>query len=247
MIKFFRKIRQNFLNDGKIGKYLQYAIGELMLVVIGILIALQLNNLNEDKKVDNVRQGYYNQLLEDIETDIKYVGEISSIIDSNLAKYKTYEEAFKKPDLPIDKIRSNLRKLNWIHHDLQFQTNTITTLQNTGDIKIIPPILREKLIGLRKYQEQAENSSHHNNIMSLELMNQARRYFGSTNFGRNIRNQPKLMEWTLDENRQVELIIALEGSMSQKVLSENMSLRAFEIILSEIDEVTRLINEELEK
>ena len=50
MIKFFRKIRQNLLAEGKTGKYLKYAIGEIVLVVIGILIALQINNWNEESK-----------------------------------------------------------------------------------------------------------------------------------------------------------------------------------------------------
>ncbi|MTE25452.1 DUF6090 family protein [Winogradskyella ouciana] len=50
MIKFFRKIRQNLLNKNKVGKYLLYAIGEVLLVVIGILIALQLNNQKELRK-----------------------------------------------------------------------------------------------------------------------------------------------------------------------------------------------------
>ena len=50
MIKFFRKIRQNLLSEGKTGKYLKYAIGEIFLVVIGILIALQINNWNEHRK-----------------------------------------------------------------------------------------------------------------------------------------------------------------------------------------------------
>lgn len=53
MIKFFRKIRQNLLSEGKTGKYLKYAFGEIVLVVIGILIALQVNNWNEKKKVNN--------------------------------------------------------------------------------------------------------------------------------------------------------------------------------------------------
>ena len=44
MIKFFRKIRQQLLSEGKTGKYLKYAIGEIVLVVIGILIALSINN-----------------------------------------------------------------------------------------------------------------------------------------------------------------------------------------------------------
>jgi len=51
MIKFFRKIRQNLLSEGKTGKYLKYAIGEIILVVIGILIALQINNWNETNKL----------------------------------------------------------------------------------------------------------------------------------------------------------------------------------------------------
>ncbi|RIA09050.1 hypothetical protein OE09_0878 [Flavobacteriaceae bacterium MAR_2010_72] len=44
MIKFFHHIHQNFLNEGKTSKYLKYAIGEIILVVIGILIALSINN-----------------------------------------------------------------------------------------------------------------------------------------------------------------------------------------------------------
>jgi len=51
MIKFFRHIRQNLLNEGKTTKYLKYAIGEIVLVVIGILIALSINNWNESKKL----------------------------------------------------------------------------------------------------------------------------------------------------------------------------------------------------
>ncbi|WP_018126912.1 DUF6090 family protein [Balneola vulgaris] len=50
MIKFFRKIRQKLLSDNKFSKYLVYAIGEIVLVVIGILIALQINNWNEANK-----------------------------------------------------------------------------------------------------------------------------------------------------------------------------------------------------
>ena len=50
MIKFFRKIRQNMIKENKVSKYLLYAIGEIILVVIGILIALGVNNWNQEKK-----------------------------------------------------------------------------------------------------------------------------------------------------------------------------------------------------
>ena len=48
MLRIFRKIRQRMLPDNKFSKYLLYAIGEILLVVIGILIALQVSNWNEN-------------------------------------------------------------------------------------------------------------------------------------------------------------------------------------------------------
>ncbi|MCK0178885.1 hypothetical protein MWU50_06255 [Flavobacteriaceae bacterium S0862] len=56
MIKFFRKIRYNLMEQNKTGKYLKYAVGEIILVVIGILIALQVNNWNERRKLQNESQ-----------------------------------------------------------------------------------------------------------------------------------------------------------------------------------------------
>jgi hypothetical protein len=50
MLQFFRKIRYDLINNNKTGKYLKYAIGEILLVPIGILLALQVNNWNENRK-----------------------------------------------------------------------------------------------------------------------------------------------------------------------------------------------------
>ena len=55
MIKFFRKIRYNLMEKNKTGKYLKYAIGEIVLVMVGILLALQVNNWNENRK-DNLKE-----------------------------------------------------------------------------------------------------------------------------------------------------------------------------------------------
>jgi len=69
MIKFFRKIRQKMLTENKFSKYLLYAIGEIVLVVIGILIALQLNNLNENKKNDVFEKEILSQVQENLKSD----------------------------------------------------------------------------------------------------------------------------------------------------------------------------------
>jgi hypothetical protein len=76
MIKFFRKIRQNLLTENKTGKYFKYAIGEIVLVVIGILIALSINNWNENRKNKLTESNYYCKLLADFELDRKNVSEL---------------------------------------------------------------------------------------------------------------------------------------------------------------------------
>lgn len=75
MIKFFRHIRKSLLLENKTGKYLKYAIGEIILVVIGILIALQINNWNEgrkevvkEKQLLNNLQGEFEDNLQDLDS-----------------------------------------------------------------------------------------------------------------------------------------------------------------------------------
>ena len=69
MIKFFRKIRQNLVTEGKSIKYLKYALGEILLVVIGILIALQINNWNENRKSNLIAKEVYANLLTSLVQD----------------------------------------------------------------------------------------------------------------------------------------------------------------------------------
>ncbi|WP_052188181.1 DUF6090 family protein [Cellulophaga sp. Hel_I_12] len=69
MIKFFRHIRKNLLNEGKTTKYFKYAIGEIILVVIGILIALQINNWNENRKANQLETNFFNNVLLDLQKD----------------------------------------------------------------------------------------------------------------------------------------------------------------------------------
>ena len=77
MIKFFRKIRQNLLMENKTGKYFKYAIGEIVLVVIGILIALQVNNWNENRNLKNKTWKSLNSLAEELNSN-------KSILKSNI-------------------------------------------------------------------------------------------------------------------------------------------------------------------
>ena len=89
MIKFFRKIRRNLLSEGKTGKYFKYAIGEIVLVVIGILIALQINNFNNSNQELQIEQGYLLSLRTEYETNLI---KINKSIKENKERVNSVEE-----------------------------------------------------------------------------------------------------------------------------------------------------------
>mgnify|MGYP001817630242 FL=1 len=70
MLRFFRKLRQRLFTENKFSKYLLYALGEIALVMIGILLALQVNNWNEERKQRQVEIKYFGNLKNDLQADI---------------------------------------------------------------------------------------------------------------------------------------------------------------------------------
>ncbi len=92
MIKFFSKIRQQLLTENKFSKYLLYAIGEIILVVIGILIALQINNYNDSNKEKRELHEYLAKIKSNLESDIKILDSLKTKrIDINLKCQKVYQ------------------------------------------------------------------------------------------------------------------------------------------------------------
>lgn len=88
MIKFFRKIRQNLLMENKTSKYLKYAIGEILLVIIGILIALQINNWNQDRLNQKKELRLVKQLLNDAKADSIFFQDRLYKLSSQLSFYQ---------------------------------------------------------------------------------------------------------------------------------------------------------------
>ena len=86
MLTFFRKLRRSFLASGSAGKYLAYAVGEIMLVVIGILIALQINNWNERRLKQQDEYVLLEELYTTLVGDLEHQqGEIQINLDSRRA------------------------------------------------------------------------------------------------------------------------------------------------------------------
>lgn len=86
MLRFFRQIRQQLMEQNKVRSYFLYAFGEILLVVIGILIALQVNNWNEERKASEMKIGLLVSIQQELQTDLELVRLVRSDIKS---KYDT--------------------------------------------------------------------------------------------------------------------------------------------------------------
>ncbi len=84
MIKFFRHIRRSLINQNQMGKYFKYAIGEIALVMIGILLALQVNNWNEQLKSNEYERQLLLQLRNDLELNIKDLKTNSRLLEQTI-------------------------------------------------------------------------------------------------------------------------------------------------------------------
>jgi hypothetical protein len=147
MIKFFRKIRYNLMEQNKTGKYFKYAIGEIALVVIGILIALSLNNWKED--LDN--RGEEMRILGGLKQEFEVnLAEVSRNIKLNTSTTESSIEL-------IDLIRSENPFANYRYVDsllyvvymfgsFDAQTGLIDEVISSGKLSIIKDTeLRGKL------------------------------------------------------------------------------------------------------
>ncbi|MDR5590980.1 DUF6090 family protein [Christiangramia sp. SM2212] len=154
MIKFFRNIRRRLIQENRFTRYLIYAIGEIVLVVIGILIALQINNWNEERKMKKLEVSYYKNLRKDLKLDsIEYQSKTYNA-RRNIKKLKNVlnfiENDFQIEGTQLSDVqwgRTNVFKDTmalWISISqagfIQFPDifeNTITDLRSTGNIKLL--------------------------------------------------------------------------------------------------------------
>ena len=145
MIKFFRRIRQQLVAENKFSRYLLYAIGEIVLVVIGILIALQINNWNEQKKIDQSISDHLiilkQNLLED-KTQLEVLYEDMSnnfnYADSLMKQFKTL--------VPVDnKTTKYLGKL-LLEYQFRPNRNAIETITQSNEIPFLEPHLQKAIL-----------------------------------------------------------------------------------------------------
>tara|TARA_B110000116_G_scaffold44532_1_gene36878 strand:- start:64 stop:768 length:705 start_codon:yes stop_codon:yes gene_type:complete len=138
MIKFFRKIRQNLLMENKTGTYFKYAIGEIVLVVIGILIALSINNWNETNKNEREQIVFLNNLKNDLKNDLIQLDQILKFQKEKLSKVNELKDQLLSIK-DFEKIEQLLVNLT-LDNDTYFpNTGSYTTTVSSGKIASLNP------------------------------------------------------------------------------------------------------------
>jgi len=139
MISFFRKIRQKFLSQNRITQYLAYALGEILLVVIGILIALQVNNWNESRKERNKEIQLLTNLQEEFKDNLQDLDSVSHEVEEVIYSLEKLFLAFSSSPSQsaldsVDRwISQALRSPNW--KPSEYQLNSLTSSGNIAGLK----------------------------------------------------------------------------------------------------------------
>ena len=162
MIKFFRTIRQQLVSEHKFSKYLIYAIGEIILVVIGILIALQINNTNEIRKARDQEINSLVNLKADLVSEIQNTEEFATY---RFEKASACSALFhlNAPN-SIDDVQdyTNTYEKVFIWNTYVPNNNTFKELLSSGNLsKIKNDSIKNKLLELEKYYAQISGGEHH--------------------------------------------------------------------------------------
>jgi hypothetical protein len=151
------------IKENRVTKYVLYATGEIVLVVIGILIALQINNWNEGQKDQKLIASYTENLIEDLVLDSISISERIIRIEADSTNLADFERRVFQSLAPLDTIyqiaRYEYGYYIWVHPD--FNNDTYEVLNSTGDIGLFDKELISDLNALFNLQELALNATRH--------------------------------------------------------------------------------------
>jgi len=162
VLQVFRRIRQRLLSENKFSRYLLYAIGEIILVVIGILIALQINNSNESKKQRERELHYLKNLKTDLQLNIEHLDNYITTRDAAINSANTIIAHYEGE--PIKDLEEfNVHTVN-IYTWQKFTqiNNTFQELMNSGNLALISnDSIKNILLNLESLYSMLKNEEAH--------------------------------------------------------------------------------------
>lgn len=231
MLRFLRKIRMNLLSESKFSKYLLYAIGEIVLVVIGILIALQINNWNNKRILEKSETKSYQNIKQQLIEDKTELNEVKAFNDYQTNIFKYAVDIIERRDFSLqDSLASCVMSLAWFS-DFHRSGNIYETLVNSGDLKLITndiiPNKLQKLETTYIFANRLEDMHWEmiNTSISLELR-------GVINYATRMPVKPEKL-YTVEMQNQIVTSMYL---MAAKDTVYKKALEEIEVLIGLLDE-----------
>ena len=252
MLRFLRQVRQRLVTDNKFSKYLLYAIGEILLVVIGIMIAISIDNWNQDhllRKEEQIALQNLKQDFEDNKAALKSnITTTESIIKSNL-EVLNYTGSKQKPK--TEEAFNVL--LNGITMTTEFfaKNSFLDDLLNSGKLGIITDVtLREKLSSWKPTNENIKERERQTISYSGPLLNFIIKN-GSWLNADKVSTSPTVQKYAFPEsgfdvdNRNLLGHLEFENMVENLIIFHEGVLSSQKTGLKLIEEVLELINKEI--
>ena len=150
MINFFRRIRKQLADDNKPLKYARYAIGEIVLVMIGILLALQVNNWNEFQKDRKIEKEALVSLVENMKLNINQTEHKIERIQSANKSGQIIFAAIKNSNHTVDTLGKHFHEALLNHANLLLTIGAYEALKNIGFEIIRNEILKKEIVNLHE-------------------------------------------------------------------------------------------------
>ena len=171
MINFFRNIRKQLADDNEPLKYMRYAIGEIFLVVIGILIALSINNWNEQRKNNNLEREFLYRLRADLVIDSTYYSKRIQDAENFIRINRNFIGELYKEQQNYADVKNLFEKLSLGSEQLTSQNSTYQELINDGKLNLIRnKKLKSALINYYRDTEVADKHIEEFNVFSVNVL-----------------------------------------------------------------------------
>ena len=227
MIKYFRKFRYDLIEKNKTGKYLKYAVGEIILVVVGILIALSINNWQQERQNKKQEYRYINDLVNDFKQDSIHLEELRLEATITATAKDSIFKVINDLDYQMDSL-PNYFKLQWVGYKVfSPSTSTIEEMKSSSHLEIISnPLLRKKIVKM---------------YYAYDLFLQDESLFMRAN--REVFTIAKDKLGNIDDNTQEEIKVLLEDKRLTNRLRKNFAKGRLKSLNNISEQTTEILSE----
>jgi hypothetical protein len=249
MINFLRRIRRDLINENKTSIYLIYAVGEVVLVVFGILIALQINNWNENQKIKKLEIVFLENLQIDLEVDISNfnsrIKESEGIMRNN---YFFIHESYKTQKNFKD-FKTLVGMLWWNSEYFVAQNSTYSELNNSGQLDIFSnKDLKNSILSHYLFYETVSNHIEEFNDFSIGELSKIIPFVIKSKMNEHIFDEPYMYKetyWEFINDPSSQKFILLESTAAVYANKHKLFKHYFEDLVKQSQLLVDQINEEL--